>query len=150
MNKSLLLLSISAFTAGLIEIGCNTPDQKAENAENKVVQANDDLDKANQEYLADIEKCRKETADKATSNDKYIAELKAGANNVKTDAKDDYNKTVAELEQKNREMKKKMDDYKPEGKDKWALFKTDFNTGMDELGKSIKDVFARNNKQVPS
>src|ERR1039458_9993945 len=112
MKKLVLGLAVSVFIGGTILTSCNTPSQKVENAENNVVQANNDLDKANQEYLADIEKCRKETAEKITSNDKNIAELKRKAENVKNDAKADYNKTIADLEQKNRDMKKKLDDYK--------------------------------------
>ncbi len=144
MKKSNLILVISAFVAGLITTSCNTPTQKVENAENNVVQANNDLDKANQEYLAEIENCKKETAVKISTNDRYIAELKVKAETVKKDAREDYTKSVADLEQKNREMKKKMEEYKADGKDKWASFKTDFDKGMDDIGKSIKDLFASN------
>lgn len=36
-------------------------------------------------------------------------------------------------------MKKKMDEYRVEGKDKWELFKTEFGKDMDELGESISN-----------
>lgn len=141
-KKSIFTIAVTALVGGVILTRCDSPSKKVENAEHNVVQANSDLDKANQEYIADIEKCRTETAEKVTSNDKYIAELKAKAETVKKDLRTDYNKTIAELEQKNRDLKKKLDDYKPEGKEKWQLFKSDFNKSMDELGASIKDLFA--------
>ncbi len=104
------------------------------------------MDKANQEYQADIDKYRKETAEQITANEENIKELKADRAQVENDKKDDYDKQIAELEQKDNNMKKKMDDYKPEGKEKWKLFKSDFNKGMNDLGKSIKDLTASNKK----
>lgn len=55
-------------TGGMVT-SCNTPGEKAENAENKVIEANKDLNKANKKYLEDIEKYRKKTAE----NDSSIA-----------------------------------------------------------------------------
>ena len=40
-------------------------------------------------------------------------------------------------------MKKRMDDYKADGKDKWEIFKAEFSHDMDDLGKSIKDFTAK-------
>src|ERR1035437_6875337 len=64
----------------------------------------------------------------------------------KKEAKAEYKKTIDKLEQKNSDKKKKLDDYKADGKEKWELFKTDFNKGMDEIGKSLKDLTAKNVK----
>ena len=41
-------------------------------------------------------------------------------------------------------MKKKMDDYKAEGKDKWNEFKIEFNRDMEEIGKAFKDLTVKN------
>ena len=60
----------------------------------------------------------------------------------KTKAK--YNKAVAELEQKNRDLKKKLEEYKDEGESKWQEFKTNFSHDMDAVGKTIKDLFRDN------
>jgi len=42
-------------------------------------------------------------------------------------------------------MKKRIYESKEDNKEKWQLFKTDFNQDMDKLGKSLKD-FTVNNK----
>jgi len=147
MKKSIPILFLSAFIVGGIITSCNTPSQKAANDENKVIQANNDLDKANQDYLTDIQNCKKETTEHISTNETLISELKAKAKTVKKDTKEDYNKSVADLEQKNREMKNKMNDYKADGKEKWQAFKKDFDKGMDEIGNSIKDLFASNKVQ---
>lgn len=146
MKKSILVLLVFTVITGAIFTSCRTPAQKVENAQNNVTEANKDLDKANQEYLADIEKFRKETADKIAANDKSIAEFKARIENDKKDAKADYNKKIAELEQKNSDMKKKLDDYKAEGKESWEKFKTEFSHDMEELGNAFRDLTVKNVK----
>ena len=139
MKKSILVLATFTLMAGAIMTSCNMPAQKVENAQDKVTEANQDLDEANQEYLADIENYRKETAEKISANNTSIAAFKASIENEKMEAKADYNNKIMELEQKNSDMKKKLDDYKTEGKEKWEIFKTEFSHDMDELGKAFSD-----------
>ena len=59
------------------------------------------------------------------------------------EAKADYHNKIMELEQKNSDMKKKLDDYKTEGKQKWEIFKTEFSHDMDELGKAFNDFIVK-------
>lgn len=146
MKKSILALTTSALITGAILTSCNTPEQKVENAQTKVTEANNDLNEANQEYLEDIKNYRKETADKIEANDKSIIEFKARIENEKKEAKETYKKKIAELEQKNSDMKKSMEDYKAEGKAKWDIFKAEFSHDMDELGKAFKDLTVNNVK----
>ena len=63
---------------------------------------------------------------------------------MKGDAKDKYNNKIAELEQENNDMKSKLNGYKLAGKEKWEIFKTDFNKSMDELDQSIDNLFSNN------
>jgi hypothetical protein len=143
MKKTFLVLAACSF---IIMSGCNTPAQKLENAQNKVDAANQDLNEANQEYLADVEKYRKETADKIAANERSINEFNARVESDKQEAKEDYKKKIMALEQKNSDMKKKMDDYKMEGKEGWEKFKTEFNHDMDEVGQAFKDLTVKNVK----
>lgn len=55
--------------------------------------------------------------------------------------KANYDKKIAELEQKNSDIKKRMDDYKAKDKENWAAFKIEFSHDMDELGNSFSDFF---------
>lgn len=139
MATAILIMSV-AFTS------CNTSSQKVENAENNVIEANEDLDKANQEYLDEIESYRRETADKIAANNRSIEEFNARIENEKEQARAEYRKEIAALEQKNSDMKKKMDDYKAEGKDKWEKFKTEFSRDMDELGNAFRGLTVKNVK----
>jgi len=146
MKKLILTLAASTFIIGAILISCNTPAEKVENAQNNVDEANQELNEANEAYLADIEAYRVITADKIEANNKSIADFNARIEKDKKTAKDDYKKKIVELEQKNSDMKKKMDDYKAEGKDKWELFKAEFNSDMERLGSAFKDLATRNVK----
>ena len=101
-------------------------------------------DKANKEYLEDVVLYRKEIADKIADNDLKIAEFNTKIENEKEEIKVDYRKKVAELKQKNNDMKVRMDDYKVDGKDKWKMFKTEFSHDMEELGKAFKDLVVKN------
>jgi len=146
MKKIILTHTALAFMIGALLTGCSTPEEKVEKAEVNVTDANKDLNKAQDGYLADVENCRQETANKIATNDKSIAEFKARIEHKKKNAKADYQKKLAELEQKNNDMKKKMDDYKAEGKENWEKFKTEFNHDMNELGKAFKDLTVKNTK----
>ncbi len=140
-NRTILNITASAFLLAALVTSCNTSSEtKLENAEQEVVDANIKLEEANEEYLADIEKYRVETAEKIAANDKSIAEFNARIKDEKKDAKADYEQKIAALEQKNSDMKKKMDDYKAEGKSKWEEFKAEFSRDMDDLGKAFKEL----------
>ena len=146
MKKLLTVFLTTSVLSLFILTSCSTPAEKVVNAEYKVTDANKDLDKANTEYLADITSYRKETADKIAANDKSIADFNARIANEKKDAKADYKNKIDALEKKNSDMKKRMDDYKADGKDKWEIFKIEFSHDMDGLGKAFKDLTVKNAK----
>ena len=144
MKKSILLLAAFTFITGVILTSCNTPAQKAENAQKDVIEAKKDVEKANQEYLADMKNYRKQMADKIAANGQSIADFNASIESEKEEAKAGYKEKIAALEQKNSDMKMKMDNYKEEGKEKWEVFKVEFNNDMDNLGKAFKDLTVKN------
>jgi PHP family Zn ribbon phosphoesterase len=52
-----------------------------------------------------------------------------------------YSKEVAVLEQKNLDLKKKLEEYKDGGQSNWEEFKTNFKHDMDAMGKTMEDLF---------
>lgn len=144
MKKSIIVSILFMFA--VIVGACSSPTEKVEDAKTDVVEANKELDEANAEYVADMEKYRTETAEKITANEVIIQDLNTRIVSQKKDTQVEYKQKVAELEQKNMEMKKKMDDYKQDGKENWEKFKTEFNRDMDELGKAFKDLTVKNVK----
>jgi len=144
MKKSILAMAAFTCIAGAIVTSCNTSADRVENAQENVIQANKDLDQANQEYLADIENYRVETASRIAANEQAIADFNAGLEHERKAVRAEHKRKIAELEQKNREMKMKMDNYKEEGKENWEKFKTEFSHDMDELGKAFKNLTVKN------
>lgn len=146
MKKSVLVLAVGTIFMGSLVTSCSTPAEKVENAQENVVEANEKLDDANEDYLTDVAAYRMETADKIAANEKSLAEFKLRIASEKQEAREDYNKKLAELEQKNADMKKKLDDYKADGKENWEKFKVEYNHDMDGLGNAFRDVTVKNSK----
>jgi peptidoglycan hydrolase CwlO-like protein len=144
MKKLILLLAGCTMMTGALLTSCNTSSNKVDEAQEAVIKSKQDLEAARQEFLADMETFRKETATRIAANDQRIAELNANIVHERKEARADYKKRIAALEQKNRDMKKTMDDYKEEGKENWERFKTEFNHDMDALGQAFKDIGVRN------
>lgn len=133
--------------SGASTISCtNSTSEKLEKAKDNSVEAQEDLNKANSDYLADVENYRKISSERIIANEKSIAEFNQRTSNEKAEAKLEYKKKIAELEKKNSDMKKRLDDYKADGKDKWQDFKTEFNHDMDELGMAFRDLTVKNTK----
>lgn len=145
MKKIRMVFSAFILIAGITMVSCNTSAEKVENAESEVKEANENLVDANAEYLADVEQFKIETNEKIEANAKSIADFNARIALDKKAATAEYKAKIAALELKNTDMKKKIADYKADGKDSWTKFKEEFNHDMDELGKSLKDFTTKSN-----
>jgi predicted small secreted protein len=145
MKKSILITAASAFLAAtLLLTGCTTPAEKVENAKRDVTEAKKDLAEAEKAYLADIADYRNDAAVKITRNNDRIAAFTVSIESERKEAKADYTKKLAELEQENTDMKRRLDDYQASGKDNWESFKIEFSRDMDRLGKALSDLTDNN------
>jgi len=136
--------------AGIMLNSCKSSSKKIESARDNLQDAKENVVEANKELnlaLNDsIQQFKKESHEKISSYEKTIAEFKIKIANAKKENKAQYEKKLAWLEQKNSDMKKKLEDYKDEGQDKWTSFKNEFNHDMDELGEALKDLTVKNLK----
>lgn len=146
IKNIILVIAICTLFAGIALTSCNSPAKKVENAQEDVDKANKELEEANQAYLKDIDNYRKETDAKIAANAKSLEEFNARMKTEKKEAKAEYAKKIAELDKKNTDMKRRMDDYVIEGKENWEVFKAEFSRDMDELGTAFKDLTVKNNK----
>ena len=78
-----------------------------------------------------------------SSYEKTIGELKARIAQETMENIAKYEKTLTDLEHKASEIKKKVHEYKEEGKDKWAAYNDKFNSDLDELGKALKKFMVK-------
>jgi hypothetical protein len=138
MKKIILSLVITIFITVSLTVSCNTPEQKVEKAEKNVKEANKKLDVANANYMKDMEVYRTETGKRIAENTKSIEDFNIRIATQKQGAKDKYERKMAELSQKNTDMKKRLEEYTSDGDEKWQVFKNEFNAEMYALGNSLR------------
>ncbi len=91
---------------------------------------------------SDYKKFKKEAENKISENERSIAKMRSDMAEENKTTRDKYNERINKIEQKNKDLKKKIETYKEENNNpKWNAFKRDFTKSMDELGQSIKDIF---------
>lgn len=133
------------FIFGIVSCQSNST-KKLQDAKADVVEADKNLEKAQEDYLADMATYKSEINTKITANEQSIRDFKARIADSKEEAKADYDKEISKLEEKNTDMKRKIDEYKQEGKDQWNSFKTEFNHDMDELGRALQNLTVNSKK----
>lgn len=149
------MLAVSAtFMAGSMLTGCQSPAQKADNAQVKVEEAKQDL--MDKEKAAAVATQKAATAEEWTAfknesdtkikeNEVRIAELKAKMKKTGKAIDAVYEKSIDALEQKNMEMKNRMSAYEKNQSD-WDSFKSEFNHDLEGLGQAFKDLTVNNKK----
>jgi hypothetical protein len=145
--KSIQAYVLIIITAAAILTSCNSPAEKVVLAEQKVSEANQELDEANAEYLEEVELYRRETAARIAYNNESIAAFNKRIESEKAEVRDEYRKAIKALEEKNTDMQRRLDSYTADGKDKWEIFKAEFNRDMDNLGKAFSDLTVSNVKK---
>ena len=135
MKYTIFAFAVVGCMAGIFLAGC------AKTSEQKVEEAKRELKDAKANYLAEWEQFKTESEEQIKANEDKIAAFKEKMEKAGTKTKAKYNKAVMELEQSNRDLKKKLEEYKDEGESKWQEFKTNFSHDMDAFGKTMKDLF---------
>lgn len=153
MNKNILYLSIAFFVTGTLLSGCLSTDKKVENAEDKLLNAKENymeaernLDETIKDSISNYQQFKNDAELSILAYEKSIAELKLKIANERIENRAEYEKKLAELELKNKNLRKKLSDYKDEEQDKWATFRSEFIHDMEELGIALKDFTVKNNK----
>jgi hypothetical protein len=153
MRKRHYILAITTLIVTFLITACESSSKKVEDAQKKVEQtkvnaiaANIELNQARKDSISNYKQFKKESEDRIIAQEKSIAEFKARIAKEKKANRAEYEKKLVQLEQKNSDLRKKLNEYKDEGKGKWISFKIEFNHDMDELGKAFKDLTVTNVK----
>ena len=125
---------------------CSSSSTKVEDAKVNVEKAEDDLDQAKIDYNEEYAKFLKESDEKTAANDRSIALLKSQSMVMKSEAKAEYDRSIADLEKRNAALKLKVKENKNEDNTKWESFKREVNYDMEELGKAIQNLTQNNKK----
>lgn len=134
----LMLVAVGVFT------GCDySREKKVENAKENVQQANSDLKAAQAEYDKEWQQFQKDAEFRIRTNENRINEFKAEIQTAKGKFRAKYEKEVVRLEERNIELRKKISEYKYEGKDDWEEFKKGINHDLDVVGTALNDFFSK-------
>jgi len=140
MRYKYFILTVILLTAGSILTGC---ENNRENAKEKVQQADQALKDAQAQFDNEWQQFKSDAELKIDANQKQIDDFKVAMKTTSKKFKSKYKNEVLTLEQKNIELRKKLNGYKYEGKDNWEQFKQDFNNNMDSVGNALKDIFEK-------
>ncbi|MDD4921116.1 MAG: hypothetical protein PHS30_01415 [Bacteroidales bacterium] len=139
-NSNFENLSQTGVEAGVTD----SPAEKVQDARDKLKEARENLIKAREELVQvlkdSVEDFKNESQEKNNRNATIIAEFRKKAPATQNELIVKYHIKVDELEKKNSEMKKKLDEYIVEGKGKWVSFKHEYNHDMIGLEKALKDL----------
>jgi FtsZ-binding cell division protein ZapB len=140
MKAKILALTLTSAMVAASLITFAQEDKKAKEARKDLSEANKDLKEAKTDSAADYQKFKAASETKIRDNQMQIANLKAKKSTDTKEVKESYDKRVVTLEQKNNDLKMKINGSSKVKSSEWSSFKRDFNQDMDELGQAIKDI----------
>jgi hypothetical protein len=147
MKKTIYSLLFALLIAGTALLGCKSSTKEEKESQEKVQEAKDNLVEEKKAVSAEEWKAfRKDTDSVINKNKIRIAVLKLNLKQTGKTVDAKYNKNIDVLEQKNKDLKTKMDTYKNDASNDWESFKREFNHDMNELGNALKDLTVDNKK----
>lgn len=153
MKNIILTLAIGTmFMAATIFTSCHSSDQKDGNDHDMINKSTQDMTVMNNDVKSDKPKMasvdewktfKLESELKINNNEIRVKELKEKMKKPGTILDPLYANRIENLEQKNKELKIKLETYEI-NQSGWETFKREFNHDMDELGKAFKDLTVNN------
>lgn len=136
MKNKYFILAVILLIAGIFFTGCDNTRDDVKKANQDMIDAQNQFDKEWQQFKSDAEK-------RINENEQKIADFKAAMKTTTAKFKAKYENEVLTLEQNNIQLRKKLNEYKYEGKNNWEEFKRDFNREVDMVVDSLNDIFSR-------
>ena len=143
--KRLVCLLLLISLGGVFLKGCVSSGNKIKAAEGEVVAAVKDLNTAEEDFRNDVKLFRKQSEQKISNNEVTIAGFNFKLANEMVSNKNVYQQKTNDLDNRNKDLKKRLNDYKGDEVITFAPFKKEFNKDMDALVKAI-DAFAMQGK----
>lgn len=153
MKKIILTLAIATtFMAGTIFTSCQSSDHGDGDDHDMMNETQQDMnamhndDNSDMPIMASADEWKTfklESELKINNNEIRVNELTEKMNKPGTTLDPLYAKKIANLKQKNKDLKMKLEAYETNQSD-WETFKREFNHDMDELGKAFKDLTVNN------
>jgi hypothetical protein len=133
MKKQILKI---AFTSAIALTSITAFAQENKQAAN----ARNELRKAKIDSAEDFNRFKKQAEATIKDNKQKIKALKSKKSDASKEEKENYDKKVKALEEKNKNLKSKIHRSSKTTIEKWSAFKKEFNHDIEELGKAIRDI----------
>ena len=117
----------------ILLLACQRPETKVENAKAKVADASQDLKEARREVRVEWQE-----------NERRIIALRKEVNEVHRSYRDKYTSQIDGLEQRNNELRDRVNNCRDEGADRWQEFKNNVKHDMSELKSSLSGMTVKN------
>ena len=133
------VITISFMIIGVMLIGC------FENSEKSKQDIKENI-KENEAYKLEMDEYRFRIAEQITTNENSIIAFRSRIASQKKEARADYEKKINDLNNKNTDLKMRLDAFNADNKESWELFKVEFGRDMDELGNALHDFTINSQK----
>jgi intein/homing endonuclease len=142
MRKTIFTIAITTIIGVAMLNSCQSQEKKIENAQDKVQAAQDKVESAtkdlNQAIKDSIQQFRKESEETINENEIKIAEFRAKLSKENKEARARDEKKLEEMQQQNRDLKRNLEEFKEDSRDKWVAFRIKFKHDMENLGQAFK------------
>jgi chromosome segregation ATPase len=116
---------------------CSSPTQNVAKTKEDLQEAETEMSQIQQDSVDDYNSFVNEARLEIDENDKAIAKLKDRSAKTKRGIDAQTQQRIAELEQKNTDMRNKMSNLKSTTEEEWNSFKREFKYDLHELGKAM-------------
>jgi hypothetical protein len=138
MKKSIQMMAVSLFAFGALSTSCSSSTEKNDLTDEQMEMNQAQLaEDAREKEIIEYQEINRA---KIEANEKSLAEFNARISNEKQEAKAEYELKIAELDEKNSDMKKKMDEFHAGNKANWETFKASFDKDMTDLNLSFTEL----------
>ncbi len=139
MNNAMCVVIVTL--AGTLIAGCGQPaNPKGDGAGENAANITQSLADARTEYRAEWETFRREAAKNIANSEKELKSLRQKMAHDGSRLNAQYDNEVTLLEQKNRELKKTLDEYNARGQSEWEVFKKRVQHDMDVVDTAMTEV----------
>lgn len=148
MKKTIYTLAALTLMTATVILGYNSSPKREEKAKDDVADARENTEDAKEKLMMakkeanaeEWKKIKKEANTRIIDNEIRIGKLKDKIIKSGTSIDTSYSKKIEELEQKNKDIKIKVDSYKNDTSDDWELFKREYNHDIEQLNREIKEM----------
>lgn len=144
-NNQLLDILFIAFL-NITFLSCTNTIKK--NERGAMEQERADIEQKNNELQADIKEYKRINNEYINANNNKIVEFRAKINSWRQEDRSDYLKKINDLEQKNLDIKTKLDNFRDDGEVNWGIFKSEFNNEIKELNQTFKEFTTANINKI--